>query len=533
MYYPSLEKVKELARSSNLVPVYREIMADMETPVSAYLKIARGQYSFLLESVEGSERVARYSFIGTDPYKILRSGKRRAAAAGVTDLGDADPLIEIEAELAKFTPAKVDGLPRFHGGAVGFLGYDAVRHFERLPSPDNPGLGLPESIFLLTDTVVVFDHRRHKVQVVSHVHVDRVEGEGMEEAYKKATAKIDALVERLRQPLEAPLPAGGKVEDARVESNMTKDQYFRMVAKTREYIIAGDIIQGVMAQRLRRKTSVPPFDLYRSIRAINPSPYMFYLDLGEFQLVGASPELLVRVEDGRVLTNPIAGTRRRGATEAEDQALEHELRTDAKEQAEHIMLVDLGRNDIGRVSQPGTVKVEQLMDVERYSAVMHLVSRVSGQLKEGMTCYDALRSCFPAGTVSGAPKIRAMQIIAELEPDKRGAYAGAVGYFDFTGNMDTCIAIRTMVVKDGTAYIQAGGGIVYDSQQEFEFQETLQKASAALRAINEAEAMDHWVGGLQKRDAVPPARALKRVSGRGTEPIERPTHQVSGPRRKA
>ena len=502
MYYPTIEKAKSLAKTSNLVPVYREIMADLETPVSAYLKIARGPYSFLLESVEGSERIARYSFIGTEPYKVLRGG-------------GGDPLKEIEAELAKIAPAKVEGLPRFHGGAVGYLTYDAVRHFERLPSPQNPGLGLPESVFLLMNTVVVFDHRQHKIQVVSHARFDDGASQmAVEEAYWVATKKIDEIVQRLRRPLTMPAPVERKSAEVAVESNMTKDDYFTMVARTREYIIAGDIIQGVMSQRLKRPTAVPALDLYRSVRAVNPSPYMFFLDMGDFQLVGASPELLVRVEGDTVLTNPIAGTRRRGATPEEDLALETELRNDKKEQAEHIMLVDLGRNDVGRVSQPGTVKVEQLMDVERYSHVMHLVSRVSGKLKEGMTCYDALRSCFPAGTVSGAPKIRAMEIIAELEPDKRGAYAGAVGYFDFTGNMDTCIAIRTMVVKDGIAYVQAGGGIVYDSQPEAEFQETLSKAAALLRAIKEAEGMEQWVGQAQQRPAAPRRKAeAKKAAG--------------------
>ncbi|MBF8299215.1 MAG: trpE [Dehalococcoidia bacterium] len=500
MYYPSVDKVKELAKASNLVPVYREIMADLETPVSAYLKIARGQYSFLLESVEGSERIARYSFIGTEPYRVLRA-PAPTPGRGPGDKGT-DPLKEIETELARFSPAHVDGLPRFHGGAVGYLTYDAVRHFERLPSPKEEGLGLPESVFLLMDTVVVFDHRQHKIQVVSHAHVEPgSSGPAVEKAYREAIQKIDLIAERLRAPLKLPAPEERRPAEAAVDSNMTKEEYFAMVARTREYIIAGDIIQGVMSQRLRRKTAVPALDLYRSIRAINPSPYMFYLEMGDFQLVGASPELLVRVEGDRVMTNPIAGTRRRGATEEEDLALEAELRNDKKEQAEHIMLVDLGRNDIGRVSQPGTVKVDQLMDVERYSHVMHLVSQVSGKLKKGMTCYDALRSCFPAGTVSGAPKIRAMEIIAELEPDRRGAYAGAVGYFDFTGNMDTCIAIRTMVVRDGTAYVQAGGGIVYDSQPESEFQETLSKAAALLRAIHEAEVMEQWVGERQQQGA--------------------------------
>lgn len=499
MYYPSLEQVKELARKANIVPVYREIMADMETPVSAYLKIARGPYSFLLESVEGSERIARYSFIGTEPYRIIRSGVQAAsppAGEAMIDLGSVDPLSSIEAELTRYTTAKVDGLPRFHGGAVGYLSYDAVRHFERLPSPLNPGLGLPESIFLLTDTLVVFDHRRHKIQVVSHVFVNG----DIKAAYHAAIGKIDRLVERLRKPLKLPLPADRAADKASpAESNMTQEQHAAMVKRTKEYIVAGDIIQGVMSQRLRRRTAVAPFDLYRAIRTVNPSPYMFYLDLGDFQLVGASPEMLVRVEDGVVSTNPIAGTRPRGATEEEDRAMEKELRTDIKERAEHIMLVDLGRNDVGRVSLPGTVHVDQFMDVERYSHVMHLVSQVSGKMKPGMTCYDALRSCFPAGTVSGAPKIRAMEIIAELEPDRRGPYAGAVGYFDFSGNMDTCIAIRTMVVKDGAAFVQAGGGIVYDSVPETEYQETLHKARGLLRAIDEAEAMEQRVGHLQER----------------------------------
>ncbi len=510
MYYPSFDQVRELAKDANLVPVYREVLADLETPVSAYLKVARGRYSFLLESVEGGERIARYSFIGSEPYLVMRTGvagggnnpgvaasPEDAGRGGgiVADLGAIDPLVPIERELGRHTTASVDGLPRFHGGAVGYLSYDAVRHFERLPTPDDPGLGLPEAVFMLTDTLVVFDHRRHKMQIVSHVQAK----DDLAMAYAEATRKIDRIVERLERPLEIPAAVAREKQVRPVESNLTEAQHADIVSRSKEYIVAGDIIQGVMAQRLRRETKAAPFDLYRAVRTVNPSPYMFYLDLDAFQLVGASPEMLVRVEGSSVSTNPIAGTRPRGASEEEDLLLEEELRSDEKERAEHIMLVDLGRNDVGRVSEPATVKVDQFMDVERYSHVMHLVSQVTGRLRDGVTAYDALRACFPAGTVSGAPKIRAMEIIAELEPDRRGPYAGAVGYFDFSGNMDTCIAIRTMVVKGGVAHVQAGGGIVYDSVPKAEYEETLHKAGALLRAIDEAEAMEQWMGPIQDR----------------------------------
>ena len=496
MYYPSLEEVKRLAGSANLVPVYREVMADLETPVSAYLKIARGPYSFLLESVEGSERIARYSFIGTEPYRVLRTGTGKAGGGPfgpLVDLGRVDPLRPIQEELRRYSPAPVQGLPRFHGGAVGYLAYEAVQHFERLPSPQTDPLGLPEAVVMMTDTLLAFDHRKHRILVISHAHLDGdVEG-----AYHAAVQRIEGLVERLSRPLKLPPASTSRPRAAQpVRSNMSRQEYERMVARAKEYIIDGDVIQVVLSQRLSRRTEVHPFDLYRALRTVNPSPYMFYVDLDDFHLVGASPEMLVQVQGDSVYNNPIAGTRPRGATEEEDLALEEELKTDEKERAEHIMLVDLGRNDVGRVSRPATVTVDQFMEVERYSHVMHLVSRVTGMLKEETSCHDALRACFPAGTVSGAPKIRAMEIIAELEPDKRGPYAGTVGYFDFSGNMDTCIAIRTMVVKDGTAYVQAGGGIVYDSVPEREFQETLDKAGALLRAIDEAEAMEQWVGPM-------------------------------------
>ena len=478
MYNPSLEDVTKLAGQGNLVPIYREINADLETPVSAYLKIARPPYSFLLESVEGGERVARYSFLGTEPYDVIKTG------AGQKD-GAVDPLVPVQEELAAYRTVKTPGLPRFTGGAVGYLSYDAVNHFERLPAPVRDPLDLPESVFMLTTTLLVFDHVRHKIRIVSHARLDG----DVRRSYRQATERIDELIDRLDTPLKPALSSrgGSAAQGSSVLSNVTQDRYEDMVRRVKEYIQAGDIIQSVISQRLAKRTAARPFHIYRALRTINPSPYMYYLELGGFQIVGASPELLVQVEDGAVATHPIAGTRPRGADADEDQALEEDLRSDEKELAEHIMLVDLGRNDIGRVSESGTVQVTRLMDVERYSHVMHLVSHVTGRLRQDYTNFDALRACFPAGTVSGAPKIRAMEIIAEQEPDRRGPYAGAVGYFDLMGNMDTAITIRTMVMKDGVAYVQAGGGIVADSSPESEYQETMHKASAVLRAIEEAE----------------------------------------------
>ena len=477
MYYPDLEQVKQLAHKGNLIPICREINADLDTPVSAYLKVARPPYSFLLESVEGGEHMARYSFIGTEPDTVIKTGKGQA-------LGKIDPLEPIEKELSKFKLIDMPNMQRFNGGAVGYLSYESVNYFEELPTPDSDVLDVPESVFMLTKTYMVFDHIGHKISVVSHAHLDG----DVEQAYSDATGRIDEIIRRLQMPLSIPMAShGAPNQRLATESNMTPEEFYDMVDQVKEYIVAGDVIQTVVSQRLSRPTTAEPFQIYRSLRAINPSPYMYFLELDGFQIVGASPEMLVQVENGVVSTNPIAGTRPRGSDKSEDDANEHELRTDEKERAEHIMLVDLGRNDIGRVSEPGTVSVNQLMDVERYSHVMHLVSRVSGKLRKGFTNFDALRACFPAGTVSGAPKIRAMEIIAELEPDKRGPYAGAVGYFDFTGNMDTAIDIRTLVIKDGIAHAQAGGGIVYDSTPDFEYRETLHKASALMRAIDDAE----------------------------------------------
>jgi anthranilate synthase component 1 len=474
MYHPTLDEVRQLKSLGNMVPIYREIRADLETPVSAFLKVARGNYSFLLESVEGGERLARYSFIGTEPSLILKTGGENPV----------DPLLLAQKEFSQFHTVSITDLPRFHGGMVGYLSYEVARYFESLPSPNHDPLGLPECILMLADTLLVFDHVTHKIKIVSHAQLDG----DVETAYREATHKIDDLVNRLKQPICLEASQSAPSVGFNVSSNLSRAEFEVGVSQAKKHIYAGDIIQVVLSQRLAMPIYATPFAIYRVLRSINPSPYMYYLQLGDVHIVGASPELLVRVEDGIVSNHPIAGTRPRGRDITEDIALEEELRSDEKERAEHIMLVDLGRNDIGRISEPGTVEVTQLMDVERYSHVMHLVSHVQGKLREGFSQFDALRACFPAGTVSGAPKIRAMEIIADLERDKRGPYAGAVGYFGFSGNMDTAINIRTIVIKDSIAYIQAGSGIVADSIPKREYQESLNKAQALLTAIDQAEA---------------------------------------------
>ena len=478
MYTPSLEQVKALAKQGNLIPVYREINADLETPVSAYLKIARGRHSFLLESVEGGERQARYSFLGTEPYRVLTTGPG-------TKTGAVDPLPVVEQELAQYRYVPAPGLPRFLGGAIGYLAYETAHYTEpRVPVPAANPQGVPEAVLMFTDTVLVFDHLRHTIKIVSHVHTDG----DVEQAYQEALDRIEGLAQRLTRAMprralrnDSPDKKGDAV------SSFSPEQYHDIVRKCREYIIAGDIIQVVPSRRVARPTNASPFNIYRSLRALNPSPYMYFLQLGDFHIIGASPEALVRVEDGQVYTFPLAGTRPRGATPPQDEALATELRTDEKERAEHIMLVDLGRNDLGRVCQPGSVKVADLMRVVRYSHVMHLESEIQGRLRADRTMYDALRSCLPAGTLAGAPKIRAMEIIAEVEQERRGPYGGAGGYFGFQGNMDVAIPIRTIVLRKGVAYVQAGGGIVYDSVPEAEYQETVNKAAAPLRAVQQAE----------------------------------------------
>ncbi len=481
MLRPTLEEVREIAKrgAGNIVPVYREVTADLETPVSAFLKVCEGPYSFLLESVEGGERLARYSFIGTQPYRVLKTGD------GYEWSGD--PLIPLEQEMARFKEVPVAGIPSLTGGAIGYVSYDAVRHFEpRVQPPAKDPLGIPEAIFLFCDSMVVFDHIHHTIKVIAHCRLDG----DVDSAYRQAAFRIDDIAQRLANPtVKLPFEEVAAVlrQDGRGDSNQGREGYELMVEKIKEYVVAGECIQVVPSHRIARKTAVHPFNIYRQLRTVNPSPYMFYLDMGDFQIVGASPELLVRVEDGIVTNHPIAGTRPRGATPEEDDRLAKELLADEKELAEHIMLVDLGRNDVGRVAKPGTVKVDRLMEIERYSHVMHIVSNVSGQLRDDKTRFDAFRSVFPAGTVSGAPKVRAMEIISELEGERRGVYAGAVGYASFGGSLDTCIAIRTMLVKDGVAYLQAGGGIVYDSVPESEYVETVNKLRAPMRAIDQAE----------------------------------------------
>ncbi len=503
---PSLAEVRAFADAATggatTIPIFRETMADLETPVSAFLKIQRGRPAFLLESIEGGERLARYSFIGADPVAILTLADGTATvdgAAGRTAAPYEDPLAALAEFLRPYQAPELPrlALPRFNGGAVGYLSYEAVRAFEpRVPAAAGPGLGLPDGSFMLVDSLLVFDHLARSIKAVAHVRLDGPEP--IERAYAAASERIDALVAALRAPTP-PLPRGGEpvageVVD-RARSNTSPERYRRMVERAKAYIEAGDIFQVVLGQRVDVPTPAHPFTIYRALRTINPSPYMFYLDFVGHQIVGASPELLVRLEERTVTNHPIAGTRPRGETVEEDEALAAELAADEKERAEHIMLVDLGRNDVGRVASPGSVRVPQLMGIERYSHVMHLVSHVEGELAEGRTGLDALRSCFPAGTVSGAPKVRAMEIIAELETDRRGPYAGAAGYVDFAGGMDTAIALRTMVVKDGVASLQAGGGIVADSTPDGEYAESYHKMRGPMRAIELAEQLEReeWV----------------------------------------
>ncbi len=480
-YTPSLDQVKAMAGRGNIVPVYREVIADLETPVSAYLKVARGKYSFLLESVEGGERLARYSFIGTEPYRVLRTGENR-----VINETPGDPLLYIEDELRRFNPVRLEGLPRFLGGAVGYISYEVARYYERLPVPAADPQGFPEAVFLFTETLLVFDHLQHKIKVVSHARLDG----DIEASYRLATWKIEELVSRLSKPLASlPYAIEAAKQSARSEatSNQTKEEFMRKVVRAKEYICRGDTYQIQVSQRFTRHTDAHPFEVYRALRTVNPSPYMYYLQLGDMHVVGASPEMLIRVEDGVIETHPIAGTRRRGRDPEDEQRMADELQSSEKERAEHIMLVDLARNDLGRVCVPGSVRVTSLMAIERYSHVMHMVSHVLGELRLDVTTYDALRAYFPHGTVTGAPKIRTMEIIAELEQERRGGYGGCVGYFDMSGNCDTALAIRTIWMKPGVAYVQAAGGVVYDSTPEEEYLESQNKARALLRAIDVAE----------------------------------------------
>ncbi len=495
MYYPSRKKFIELSKSSNVIPVYREILADLLTPVSVFMKL-KGDYSYLLESVEGQEKIARFSFIGIEPSVIFKSrgraveliedGRKRAF---FTD----SPLKEIARVMQGFKPACIKELPRFSGGLVGYMGYDMVRFFEDIPDENRDPLGIEDSIFILADNHVIFDRLTHKIKIVANGYIKDIDGgaKRIGEIYDNAVRKIDEIMERLNKPAKDRTAAKtGKRQSCRMKSNFTKKGFEGSVRKAKRYIKAGDIIQVVLSQRFHTTLRCDPLDVYRELRSLNPSPYMYYLNLGRIKMIGSSPELLVRCENKKVEVRPIAGTRPRGKDEEEDSMFEHELLRDAKERAEHVMLVDLGRNDIGRVCVPGSVKVSDFMFIERYSHVMHIVSNCVGRLARGKDAYDVLRATFPAGTVSGAPKIRAMEIIDELENARRGPYAGAVGYFSFSGNMATCINIRTILVKGNDAFIQAGAGIVADSVPAKEYQETLDKAKAMIKAIEMAEKGD-------------------------------------------
>lgn len=486
-YSPSREEFLGLAREYTLVPVWREVLGDLETPVGAYRKLTEPN-SFLLESVEHGERWGRYSFIGCQPFLVMSSIEGAVRFEGDPPseaVGAPDPLAALERALAAYRAPALPGLPPLHGGAVGYLGYDVVRYIERLPQTTTDDLRLPELWLLFTGRLLVFDHLRQRLTVISNVAI----GEDPGSQYDEAVDGAEALVARLADtPSQArPISPALEADPGEVRSNVDRETFLANVRRAKENIAAGDIFQVVLSQRFETPTSADPFDVYRVLRLINPSPYMFFLRYPDLSVIGSSPEPLIKVVGREAVSRPIAGTRPRGATEDEDRKLAEELLADSKERAEHVMLVDLARNDLGRVCVPGTVRVEELMIIERYSHVMHIVSEVRGEITPGRTAFDAFRWAFPAGTVSGAPKIRAMEIIDELETARRGPYAGAVGYFDFSGNLDTCITLRTALVTRGTAFVQAGAGIVADSVPEAEDEECRNKARALLSAIRAAE----------------------------------------------
>ena len=487
MSITSFETFRELAGRGTFVPVCKEILADLLTPLSAFLKVAEhADYAFLFESVEGGEQVARYSFLGKDPFLVLRSrdGRTIVEEGGVTTTDPGPFLDRLRRVMSDYRAPVVPGMPRFTGGAVGFLGYEAAQWFEPglgavWERRDAPATGDDEAGFMVFDTILAFDHVKHRILVIANARVDP--GDDLDAAYRFACARIHFLERELERSLSEPaVTASGPRE---VRSNTSREAYEQAVRTAKDHIAAGDIFQVVLSQRFETAVDADPFSVYRALRHVNPSPYMYFIRMGGLSIVGSSPEMLVRVEGRQVVTYPIAGTRRRGRDDAEDDRLADELRDNEKEKAEHVMLVDLGRNDIGRVADYGTVRVARFMEIERYSHVMHLVSRVEGRLRDDRDRLDALAACFPAGTVSGAPKIRAMEIISDLEPTRRGIYAGAIGYVDFAGNLDCCITIRTITMRDGRARVQAGAGIVADSHPAAEYDETRDKASALLRAL--------------------------------------------------
>jgi len=487
----------KLTAEGTVVPVVKRVMADLLTPVAAYLKIERlSPYSFLLESVEGGEKVARYSFLGFEPETIVRSRAGKVTIERRSDNERPDneqtdqPMLTVLRRLSgNYIPVRFPDLPPFVSGAVGYLSYDAARWFEKIPDAHTDDIGIDDGVMMFFSRLLVFDHVRHQIHVIANVFTDG-RTDGLESEYQQAIDDIEGMEARLEDPIE-PLPAPEQRQygsaAGRVRSNMSKEKFEQAVTAAKEHIAAGDIFQVVLSQRFEVELGAHPFEVYRALRVVNPSPYMFFLKITDQSIIGASPEMLVRATGRRIEYRPIAGTRPRGATDTEDVLLGEEMRADEKEVAEHIMLVDLGRNDLGRVADYGSVEVTDLMIVERYSHVMHLVSSIKARLRAGMDRFDALAACFPAGTVSGAPKIRAMEIIDELEPTRRGVYAGAVMYLDYSGNLDSCIAIRTIVTKGGQAYFQAGAGIVADSVPETEYVETVNKARAMLQAIEMAE----------------------------------------------
>jgi anthranilate synthase component 1 len=510
-HFPNFDQFAQAARGVNFVPVYRRLLADGLTPVSAFHKIDAGSCACLFESVVGGEKIGRYSFLAAEPYLRLdawRDRLRVTTADDVQESTSSDPLDELRRRVQAVRAAHLAELPRFTSGAVGYAGYDVVRYSERLPNAPPDDRGLPDLSFAFYDRMVVFDHVTKTLTAIAMAEVcpagEATQGPRdagrLRAAYDAAAARVDRLVEQLSSPVgDVPpvdIDAGGAPAIA-FTSNRTQQDFERAVEKCVEYIRAGDIFQVVISQRLEVHVHSAPFEIYRTLRVVNPSPFMFYLRTPEVTLVGSSPEIMVRVVDGEVTVRPLAGTRRRGATEEEDRRLAEELLADPKERAEHVMLVDLGRNDVGRVAKYGSVKLADVMCIERYSHVMHITSNVTGRLAEGRDAFDALRACLPAGTVSGAPKVRAMEIIDELEPHRRGPYAGAVGYIDFSGNMDTCIALRTMVIMDKRCFIQVGAGIVADSVPASEYQETLNKARGLLKAV---EVTERRTGGGRTKD---------------------------------
>jgi len=490
-YFPNFTEFQKLSNVSNVVPVYAEIFADLETPVSAFLKLSGNEkYTYLLESVEGGERWGRYSFISCSPKLIFESKGPFFALYKPGSIPNfvpcARPMEKLKEIMARYKPAQISGLPIFWGGAVGYASYDMVRFIEELPNKPNDDLNLPDSVFLITDKMVIFDHLTHSVKIVVCASIDLTKK--VKEVYDSALEDIEQLITLLKLPLTVKAEQKNtSIKNGKVKSNLTKAQFEDNVKKAKEHIKNGDIIQVVLSQRFSKQISAKPFDIYRALRLVNPSPYMYYLKLNDFEIIGSSPEILVRKDGALCEIRPIAGTTIRGKNEEEENMLAAQLLCDPKERAEHIMLVDLGRNDLGRVCKSASVNVGALMTIEKYSHVMHIVSSVSGQLKKGLDSFDLFNACFPAGTVSGAPKVRAMQIIDDLEPTARGPYAGAIGYFSFSGNMDMAITIRTVIVKNSVAMVQAGAGIVADSIPENEYLESQRKARALLVAIEKAE----------------------------------------------